>query len=183
MKINYKKSLKLATLLITAIIIATVSADVFEQMFMKSTITVEGVEVKYTTGNDTAAAGGTINDPGTEVTFTGMKGKKGSIKTYGQAVNITNLNTTASHDIELKLSSWNGSTLNTLKWINVTVYNDTGTRVGDTIKLIPGGTNVETTGTLTIPAGKTWYVEWSFLWATDAQDSDAVEVTLVLVVK
>ncbi|MDH7478216.1 MAG: hypothetical protein QHH17_07540, partial [Candidatus Bathyarchaeota archaeon] len=71
MKINYKKSLKLATLLITAIIIATVSADVFEQMFMKSTITVEGVEVKYTTGNDTAAAGGTINDPGTEVTFKG----------------------------------------------------------------------------------------------------------------
>lgn len=184
MKLNYKKSLKLITLLITSILIATVSAQLYDKMYMKATpIGVEGIGVKFTSGNETSIAGGTFNGQGTEVTFSNMKGKPGVTKTYGQAVNITNTNSTYDFKIELKLDSWTGAGHANLTCVNVTVYNNAGIKQGTTINLVPAQTGATTTTQLTIPASKVWSVEWVILWADTAVITDTIDVTLVLIVQ
>jgi len=184
MKLNYKKSLKLITLLITSLLIAMVSAEIYDKMYMKATpIGVEGVEVKFTSGNETTATGGSINGPGTEVTFSNMKGKPGVTKTYGQAVNITNTNSTYDFKIELKLDSWTGAAHANLTCINITIYDDTGSKQGTTINLVPAETGATTTSQLTIPASKIWSAEWVILWADTAAITDTIDVTLVLIVQ
>jgi hypothetical protein len=184
MKTNYKKTLKLITLLITSILIATVSAQLYDKMYMKAIpIGVEGVAVKFTSGNETTAAGGSINTPGTEVTFDNMKGKPGVEKVYGQAVNITNTNSTYDFKIELELDSWTGAGHANLTCINVTIYDDAGSKQGTTINLVPAESGATTTSELTIPASKVWSVEWVILWEDTAVDTDTVDVTLALIVK
>ncbi len=52
MKINYKKSLKLITLLITSLLIATASATVYRYMYIEGTITVGGIKLMWVKGAD-----------------------------------------------------------------------------------------------------------------------------------
>jgi hypothetical protein len=47
MKINYKKSLKLITLLISAILIATVSATTYKYMYLEGTVTIGTQELAW----------------------------------------------------------------------------------------------------------------------------------------
>lgn len=62
MKINYKKSLKLVTLLITSLLIATVSAEVYRYMYIYGTITVGSPKLIWLEGEDvTAVIVDTIN--------------------------------------------------------------------------------------------------------------------------
>ena len=181
--IRSKKALKLLGLLVSALVIATASAQLYDTLYMRATpISVEGVGVKFTAGNETSLAGGTINTAGSEVTFTGMQGKPGFIKTYGQAVNMTNMNSTGDFKIELKLNQWDGGASSKLTCINITVYDDAGDKQGTTINLIPAETGITTTGELTIPASKVWSVEWAILWnETATPGTDEVNVTLELI--
>jgi hypothetical protein len=52
MKLNYKKSLKFVTLLITTLLIATVSAEVYRYMYIEGTITVGGIKLMWIQGSD-----------------------------------------------------------------------------------------------------------------------------------
>jgi hypothetical protein len=59
MKIDYKKSLKLVTLLITALLIATASAQVFRYMYIDGSVSVGDAKIVWIKGSE-APSGATI---------------------------------------------------------------------------------------------------------------------------
>jgi hypothetical protein len=180
MKTNYKRSLKLITLLISSMLIATVSASIYYTMFMNATVGVTGNKVQFWAGTDTVNVGGSITDARQKVTFSSMNGLNGSITTISEAVKINNTDATNPHTIELKLDSWTGDSSTSLYYINVTMYDGT-TKKGNTIYLVPGGSGqVSTTGTQSIPASAVWRVQWDIYWKGTATSSDSITVNLKL---
>jgi hypothetical protein len=100
MKTNIKKSIKLVTLLVTSILIATASAQTYTYMYLSGSITVgaqkivwikEGQEVS----GDTVQMSFTV-EPGVTRTFNDMLYLKNKDET-GHTVNITVTNTVGSH--------------------------------------------------------------------------------------
>jgi len=177
MNVNYKKSLKFVTLLISALLIATVSATAYTTMYMKATpITVQASEVKFTDGNDTESAGGTINPTGTEVTFGSMTVAPNATKTYTQAVNITNSG--SEHNVTLLTDSVTGN-LTGFKYINITVYNEAGVKQGDSIRISPTLENETSTSKLTIGANKEWSIEWVIV-SIDSGAQEGEEVNVII---
>jgi len=180
MKINYKKSLKLITLLITSILIATVSASTYSTMFMNATVGVTGNKVQFWEGADFSDVGGSITDARQKVTFSSMNGQNGSLTTISDPVEINNTDSTNGYNIALKLDSWTGNSSTVLYYINITMYDGT-TKKGTTIYLLPGGSGqVETTGQQPIPASAVWKVQWDIYWQGTATTSDSVTVNLKL---
>jgi len=171
MNINGKKSLKIVTLLVTSLLIATVSASTYYSMYMHShDIGVDtGNKLFFNQGTDWPA-GSTMGSGNQTVTLSGLKGMNGTATIVGDPVRIYN-NDTSSHSINLKRESWNGNAEAQLNYINVTVYNAVsgGTKQGQTIYLVPGGSGqVTETGSLTIDSGQKWRVEWTIYWKTTA---------------
>jgi hypothetical protein len=60
MKINYKKSLKFVTLLISAILIATVSAATYKYMYLEGTVTIGAQELAWIKTGTGEIAGDTV---------------------------------------------------------------------------------------------------------------------------
>jgi hypothetical protein len=181
MKINIKKSLKFITLLLSSLLIASVSASVYYTMFMTATVGVTGNKVQFWEGTDFGRVGGSITDARQKVTFSGMNGLNGSLTTISDPVKINNTDTANAHNIELKLDSWSGTASTPLYYINVTIYAANGTKLGNNIYLVPGGSGqVETTGQLTMLASEVWRVQWDIYWKGEATTSDQVTVSLKL---
>ena len=183
MKINYKKILKLVTLLVTSLLIATVSAATYN-MFMDATVGVTATELSFAeNAPDFTTCGGTLSDSDQRVTFSTMNGKPGVEAIYNP-VNIAN-GAVAAHDIELVLDSWTGAAQTNLYSITVTMYNG-GTPQGNSIVLYPTGegTSVTTSGTVNIAISGTWQVEWKVYWkGTAVPGTDTVDVALLLIVQ
>jgi len=183
MKINYKKSLKLITLLITSILIATVSASTYSTMFMHATnIGVEaGNQVFFVQGSDWPGGTSSLTDGNQTATLDGMKGKNGTATIIEDPVSIYN-NDTSSRTINLKFESWDGESETELYCINVTLYNDSptgGTKQGQTIYLVPGAGDVTETTSQSIGSKETWRVEWVIYWKTTAT-TETINVDLEL---
>jgi len=177
-----KKSLKIAALLVSSLLIAGVSASTYYTMLMTTNVSVSGQNlVMFSPGADWGSS--TMGDNNQTCTLA-LSGAAGSIATYPSPVVINNTDTSNGYTVNLQLDSWDGDAETELNYINVTVYNDVsaGTQQGDTIYLVPGGSGqVETTGDLTLPASGTWRVEWTIYWKATAT-SETVTVNLKLVV-
>ena len=109
MKANYKKMLKLATLLISSLLIAIASASVYYTMFIEATVGVTGNKVQFWEGADFTTAGGSITDARQKVTFSSMNGMNGSLTTISEPVIINNTDTVNGYNLTLKLDSWTGN--------------------------------------------------------------------------
>jgi hypothetical protein len=164
-----KKSLKIAVMLLTSLLIASVSASTYFTMLMDANVTVTGANlVVFSPGSDWGSS--SMGD-GNQTCTLALSGGAGSIATYPDPVTINNTDTSNGYTLNLKLDSWDGNAQSQLNYINVTVYNAVsgGTQQGDTIYLVPGGSGqVETTGDLTMPASATWRVEWIIYWKSTA---------------
>jgi len=183
MKTNIKKSLKLVTLLITSILIATASADFYSQMYMESHIGVDTApkDLQFVEGANFTTAGGWLNPSKTVVKFSSMTGGQGVNKTYYEPVNITNVG--SSHVFEMKFDSWTISNTSALEYITIAIYDENNAQQGNMIYL-PGnlqGTN--STGDVIIPANANWRIEWVIRWASDAINTNTVDVTIMILVK
>jgi hypothetical protein len=95
-----RKSIKLGLLLISALLIATTSTNVYYGLLQESSIGVVEAKVHFTAGDDSTAAG---YSPGLNETYCSLTLNAYANVTlyYEQAVNITNTDTTA-HDIRLR---------------------------------------------------------------------------------
>ncbi|MEM2105109.1 MAG: hypothetical protein QXV21_01390 [Candidatus Bathyarchaeia archaeon] len=181
MKTNIKRILKLAMLLLSSLLIASVSASVYYTMFMTATVGVAGNKVQFWEGADFSAVGGLISDARQKVTFSNMNGLNGSLTTISDPVRINNTDTSNTHTIELKLDSWTGTGSTPLYYIDITIYAANNTKLGNSIHLVPGGSGqVETTGQLTMLAGEVWRVQWDIYWKGEATSNDNVTVSLKL---
>lgn len=186
MKINYKRSLKFVTLLISALFISTASAAIYNYMYMYSTIGVKGgYDVNFYAGADFVNASGSITNYRQTVTFSGMQGSNGTLATYSDPVRICN-NGSVAHNVELAFDSWSfvGSAQTTLNYVNITLFDYNNDSVG-CISLIPAGGGNTTTGTHSLTYGSNgwWRVQWDILWFGNATTGDSVSITLKITVE
>lgn len=186
MKTNIKKSLKLVTLLISALFISTASATIYNYMYMYSTISVKGAyDVNFYEGADFVNASGLITNYRQTVTFNGMQGSNGTLARYSDPVRICN-NGSVAHNVQLAFDSWTfvGNAQTTLNYVNITLYDYSGSPVG-CMSLIPAGGGNTTAGTYSLNYGSNgwWRVQWDILWFGNATTSDSVSITLKITVE
>jgi hypothetical protein len=173
-----KRSLKIITLLITSLIIATVAAAEYSELFMYgSGITITDERVTLVAGTDTptiSTAG--VENSGTTVTFDNIDIAKGELLTYSEAVKIQN-NAGASKDIVIDVTSLTGPFSNNFDYIYITMYEGV-TQKGAQIQMLPSGTNVTSTGTVSMSNGATWTVQWTVKAKVTATASQAIDLTV-----
>ena len=174
MNVKFKKSLKIVTLLVTALIIATASATTYNYMYQIGNISVEGLTLTWTTtgATDATAAGTSIT--GSTCTLASLEGPAGGTKIYSNPVRLT-----ASGDttFNLKIGSISGST-GQMTSIVVKIYDITNdvTPV-NTLTVWNGAQGADLSG-LSILSGATWRFQWEISWASGA--SGTVNVNLQL---
>jgi hypothetical protein len=179
MNANIKKSLKIVTLLLSSIIIATVAADTYSELFMYgSNITITDSRVILVAGADTASiSAGGVTSSGTVVTFDTIQVAKGAIVTYDEAVKIQN-NAGADRSVVIDVTSFNSAHWSDdFDYIYITMYDATLTQKGAQIQYLPSGSNVTSTGSVTIPNGATWTVQWIIKAKVGATATDTVSLT------
>jgi len=181
MKINYKKTLKLITLLITSLLISFASAETYSELFMHAApISIGTAGVKFVAGADTVTLGGSdaINTAGTEVTFDTIPAiSPGNTTTYAQAVNITN-NAGIKKTLNMSRYSITGNFSTNFEYINVTLIAKNGTSLGASIQIVSSGNNVSSTGNVKMLNGETWTVQWIIKTKTNATTGQSTSVTL-----
>jgi len=183
MKLNYKKSLKLITLLITSAIIATVAADTYSELFMYgSGITITDNRVILVAGTDTPTISTNgVENSGTTVTFDKITIAKDETLTYNETVKIQN-NAGGSRNIVLDMTSLTGPFSTNFDYIYITVY-DGATPMGNQIQILPSGSNVTTTGSISMPDSEIWTVQWIIKAKVDATPTDQIDLTVKVTVQ
>lgn len=184
MNAKYKKSLKIVTLLISAIIIATVSAASYSELFMYGT----DIEIKAATvyfsegGNTTLLCSTALPAAATEVDFDQVPDiEAGSTVIYEEAVNITN-GAGASKDVTIDLDSLTGYFDTNFDYVNITMINANNVTQGNNIEIVSIGSNVTTTGPATMSDGDIWAVRWIIKAKTDATPTESFSITLKVTV-
>jgi hypothetical protein len=174
-KIRYGKPLKLATLLLTSMIIAAASAAVYNYMYIEAVpISVEAAKIQFVTGDDGTAAGTSIGTNGTYASLTSMAGWPNATRVYEDPVRIKNMEAAGgpAHGFDLIVDGYSGTTTE-IGSLVVKLYE--GTTLQGTLTITAVGDSV--TG-LSIPANTEWRVQWEITWDAGAQSTSTVSVTL-----
>lgn len=168
-----KKRLDFLVLLIISVLIITASASVYKYAFMEaSPIGVETPYVRFVSGSDAAS---TIGNNGTYARIENMKGWPNATIVYEDALRIQNIDSNL-HSCELMFDSWSGDT-SYVNYIYVKIFDTVGgTQQNSTLSV----TAQNSTGTFTIPATTTYYVQWEIKWNGNALSTHTVKVTLKL---
>jgi hypothetical protein len=180
MNVKYKKSLKLVTLLISSIIIATVAAQSYSELFMYGQdVTIGTATVKFTAGDDTSTLGGgdAINTAGTTVTFDAITIAPGDTATYNEAVNITNSAGTTK-TVTITVESVTGNFDTNFDYLNVTMIAADGSTKGNNIEVVSSGTNSTTTTGQTMSNGEVWAVRWILKAKATATLTETFSITM-----
>lgn len=98
-KIRYKRPLKLLTLLVTSMLIATASAAVYYSMNMQPTVTISQATVIFEEGTDWP--GGSMGTNSTYVSLT-IKAYPNATLTYDEPLKIKNTDLSSAHNVRLR---------------------------------------------------------------------------------
>lgn len=178
MNINYKKSLKIVTLLITSVMIATVAAETYSELFMYgSGIKITDSRVILVVGTDTSTISTNgVQNSGTTVTFDKITIAKDEMLTYNETVKIQN-NAGGIRSIVLDVTSLTGPFSANFGYIYITIY-DGVTQKGTQIQMLPSGSNVTTTGSVSMPNSAVWTVQWIIKAKVDATPDAQISLTV-----
>jgi len=173
-----RKFIRTLILLLTGLLIVTASASVYNILYLQAApIRVEAAKVRFVTASDSGPAGATIGTNGTFASLSGLAGWPNATRIYEAALGIRSYDT-ANHPIELKFTSWSGST-DKIDYIYVKVFDENGQQKGSTVNV---GVEGSSTGQVVLPAGATWRVQWEIKWKAGALTTDFVSVILQLLV-
>ena len=140
-----------------------------------STVGVEAPKVYFIEGSDSGTACTvTMGTNNTWVQISGMRGWPNATRVYENATAIHNADD-RSRNVLLSSVSWSGDT--SYAAITVKVYDSNGTQEGGVINV---GTEGSNTGSIVIPAGQNFRIQWEIKWAAEATTSHSVSVTLSL---
>jgi hypothetical protein len=186
MNVKIKKSLKIVALLVTSLVIATASAASYSELFMEGTnITIGSAGVLFTAGDDTSevTGGDGIASPYTTVTFDNMTGiQPGETRIYSEAVNITN-NAGVSKNVEISLDGdITGPFSDNFEYIYVSMIDTDNATKGTQIQIVATGSNVTSTGSVSMSNGEVWAVSWVIKAQIDATEAEAISLTLKVTV-
>ena len=175
MKPNIKKTLKLATLLMTSVLIATVSAATYDSLFLSADVGVEGLTLVW---DDTGIDSGlSANIQGAYCTLTGLKAPQGGNRTYTKAIGLNNTGGSATtFDIEVVDVTGSGTTH--LNYIFVEIYDESDALQGNLTVWENGAKGTTPVPNLSIGAGAAWRLQWEIAWKTSASTDDSVTVSL-----
>jgi hypothetical protein len=172
MKLNYKKSLKLLTLLVTALLIATVSAEVYNYLSLSAIVGVEGLTLVWdNTGIDSGLSAAIT---GATCTLSGLKGPVGGTRTYSKAIG---LNATADTTFDIEVVDVTGGGTGDLDYIFIEIY-DVSSLKGNLTVWQNNAKGTTPVTDLSITANAAWRLQWTIAWKTSADTSDTVTVSL-----
>jgi len=172
-KTVFKRSVKLLTLLLTSMIIATASAVVYNYMYMEaSPISVYAAKVVFENGSDAGDAGTAPGTNGTFVKFTSMSGWPNATRVYENATVIRNTDGLINFPCQLSVDSFTGADIDELF---IRLFDDTDT-YHSTVQ-VHGASN---STTFTIDAGEVWRVEWRIKWSATTPSASTATATLIL---
>jgi hypothetical protein len=186
MNAKYKKSLKIVTLLISSIIIATVAADSYSELFMYgSDITIGTASVAFTAGGNTTLLSSVgVSTGGAEITLDQIPAiEPGETVTYEEAVNITNsagASKTITMDVDTNLMTGDFDT--NFDYVNITMIAADGSPQGTSIQIVSTGSNVTSTGGQTMADAEVWAVKWIIAAKSDATPTEAFSITFKVTV-
>lgn len=155
-KIRYKRPLKLLTLLLTSMLIATASATVYYSLIMQPSVTITAAVVGFKEGDDWDGSW----SMGTNNTWCrlALKAYPNATLTYDAPLNLTNTGTAVT--IRLRTDSISptsgNAAVSNFTFINFTLHDETG--------VIKGSLNYTTSGT------DTWSTPSMDFTAMDASD-------------
>jgi hypothetical protein len=156
-------------LLISALFIATVSADAFNNLFLNADVGVDTLSLVWTAGTET---GVTADIKGSTCTLDGLKAPIGGTRTYSDALRLT---ATGAVTFDIEVVSVDGTGIANLDSIIVRLYDSSGN---------PEGTLTVWDGTMGSPltdrsmTDEYWRLEWEITWSPDAQALETVTVAL-----
>lgn len=163
MKIEYKKSLKLVTLLITALIIATVSAQVFRYMYIDGSVTVGAAKLVWIKGSE-APSGATVT--GSTVTMP-INAEPGTPQNITYCLYLNNSDTVA-HNMTISVTTAVTSDFDEFK---IHIYiNSTQTFV-DTLDVTISDSYKTYTGNNPLSAGEAYRMAFELAPSTTASGS------------
>jgi hypothetical protein len=173
MNAKYKKSLKIMTLLASAVIIATASAQIYNYLNFSAGVGVEGLNLNWDeTGIDT---GLDATIAGVTCTLTGLMGPAGGTRTYNNAIKLTS---TAATTFDIQVVSVTGVGTTDLTSIVVRIYDELDALQG-TLTVWDGDVGDTPVIDRSMTGAVTWRLEWDIIWATTAESGvDTVTVTL-----
>ena len=176
-KLLIRKELKLVTLLLTSLLIASASAAVYYSLSMSSTISVATTSVYFVEGADATSAGVSLSGDNKSAWLTQLKAYPNVTTTYSDPVKIRNNHTSTAFNIRLRHVSLSGAATNFV-FVNFTL-------VGTEDRVLDYTSN-QVAWTLPSPSTTTWIpiaasTEWSIKVETKAvanaaADSVSIEI-------
>lgn len=176
MKTGYdkRKMMRLSCFLLSALLVITVSAAVYNYMYLEAmSLSSKTAKVVFIDGADASAAGTSVGTNGTYVQFTSLSGWPNATRVYENATVIKNQDSAVNFACQLSRDSWNGNT-GSIDELYVKIYNAADAWQG-TLDVKNGNTTA-----FTIPFGEVWRVEWTIKWSATALSTDTVTITLAL---
>jgi hypothetical protein len=171
MKINYKKSLKLITLLISSMLIATVSAQYYRFLYIQGSVTISATGLTWVKGNQ---AGTNVSISGTTATVS-LSLSNGTTTNITNYLYLKNLDST-SHSITINITDAANSSLYEALGFNITIYdNSTGTYI-DSLNVL----STASYHSGTISENAVWHITFQIATKTDSagqNDDFAVQFT------
>ena len=174
--ILYRKEMKLITLLLTSLLIASASAAVYYSMIAQPNVTVSVGSIIFVQGADWPTTGSTM---GTNSTWArlALKAYPNATLTYDKPLNVSNT-TGSAHLFRLRhvsITPASGNTVSNFTFVNFVVKNTAGTSQASFNYTTSGDTwtTPATTSYLSLPANTQWiiYVETK---ATAGANTDIV---------
>jgi hypothetical protein len=170
MKMNFKKSLKLVTLSLASLLLATVSATVYNQLFQSGHVTATTYGVQWISGTDSVG----LNIAGATCSMSSLTAPVGGSRNYTDPVRLNNTEA-AQHTFNLAVVSVAGNT-NHLDYIYVRLYNSTGSYKGTLI--VWNGSQGTYLNSLVIAEHDYWKFEWDIKWGSSSIANDYIDVSL-----
>lgn len=167
MQMNYKKVLKIATLLLSSLLIATVSAQAYRFMYIDGSVSISVTGLKWVKG-DSASGGTSIS--GSTATVA-MSISNGTIANFTHYLYLQNQDGTG-HSLMINITNDATSSLYETNGFNMTIYNNaTGVYISALDVL---STSSYYSGT--ISGSAVWQVTFEIATKTDASGSDGFNV-------
>lgn len=176
MKVDLRKSTKLVIVIISSLLIASVSATVYNYMYQDATIGVEAMALEWLSGADATDAGTQID--GVTASLTNMKGPPNGTREYTDPLQVNNTGA-SSTTFDVLIDSISGDT-GTMDSVYVRLYNVTNSASMGTLTVWSSGAQGSDLTSLTITAYTAWRFQWDIKWKANATVSETMTVNLRL---
>jgi hypothetical protein len=173
MKTNTKKIIKLLTLFISSILIATASAGYYRFMYISGTVTISAGGLVWIKGDQ---AGSAVSISGSTATVS-LTLNNGTISNITNYLYLKNLDS-QSHNIVINITDPAGSSLYEANGFNITICNNSTGAVIHSLDALSLGSSYSGT----IDQQEVWHIIFQIATRSDAQtsgDAFAVQVTYV----